>query len=117
METVLLAREADERSMIEDREFTNALILGPAVVSFVEDVSFVNNAIRVDPDAFFLEISAGRNVSGIIGLRRVTIKDCVIQNVSIAGPPHTIAELRERFLPQTAQGAPAPGGRPDPSSP
>lgn len=95
MESILLAREADERSLIEGRTFDNALILGPAIIAPLERFEMRECTWEgADIDSLFIEVSEGRTLVGVIGLNDVTFTRCRFQNVGVIGPRRTIEFLR-----------------------
>ncbi len=95
---VNIANETDTRGWIEHREFERAIILGPAVIVPLENVSFVSNEFAADLETLFIELPEDRGVVGMIGLRDVTFRDCRFENIGIAGTPESIARMREGFM-------------------
>ena len=94
---VKLADEVDEKGLIEKRTYEDRVILGPAMLVPIEDVTFDSNAFVVDPKGLFVEFPEGRPIQGGIGLRHVTFRRCEFRNVSIAGTPDIIAQVRAQF--------------------
>lgn len=94
---IRLAEEADEQGLIENQTYQDAVILGPAVVAPIEDVTLDSNRFLLDPKGLFLPVPEGAPIQGAIGLRHVTFRRCEFHNVAIAGTPQVIADLRAQF--------------------
>jgi hypothetical protein len=96
---VHIAQEAAGRrpSIIEHREYKDALIEGPAVLVPLEEVSFIHSSFDGDPESVFLEVPEGKTVLGVIGLRRVTFTNCEFRNIAIAGTKDAIDQFRAGF--------------------
>ena len=94
-EVVRIAELTVNTSLLEDLEFSNCRIIGPAVLVVLENVSMIG--CRWDApglDAVFWEVpTTRRTVVGAVGVRNVTFSACSFEGVGIAGPP----ELREAF--------------------
>lgn len=98
MDTVLLAREADKDSFVQDREFQNVVILGPAVIAPLEGIHIHGCTWEGDtknPDAIFIEVEDNRPLVGVVGLRNVQFTNCVFRNIGIVGPHATIEFFRK----------------------
>jgi hypothetical protein len=103
---VRLALEADADGLIEGRVYEDAVILGPAVLVPIEDVTLDFNRFVVQPEGLFLEVPEGQTIQGGIGLRHVTFRRCEFHNVAFAATAKVIAELRPKFeWPEEAQAA------------
>jgi len=94
---IRLADDADEQGLIEDRTYEDAVILGPAMLVPVGEVTLDSNEFLADPKGLFIEFPEGAPIQGGIGLRNVTFRRCEFRNVAIAGPPQLIAQLRAGF--------------------
>lgn len=103
-EIVEIAGEANRRSIIENAEWNGAIIVGPAVLAPLENVSFLNSTFDADADSLFIEVPEGRGIVGVIGLKNVTFNDCEFRNVGVAGTPASITKFREG-MESTAQEA------------
>ena len=91
MDSFLLAREADGRSLIEGRTFENALLLGPAIIAPLEHIEMHTCTWEApNPDALFIEVEEARQLIGVVGLRAVTFTSCTFRNVGVIGPRGTI---------------------------
>ena len=100
---VRLADEADESGLIEGRTYEDAVILGPAILVPIENMTLDSNTFLGDPNALFIEFPEGSPIQGGIGLRNVTFRRCEFRNVAIAGTPEVIARFRSQFeFPETA---------------
>jgi hypothetical protein len=93
-EVIRLAEVADRNSLIEDMEFDDCELLGPAIVAPLDHVEIDGASFDAPPDALLIEVAEDRLVVGVIGLRRVKIHNCRIRNVGIIGTPASIAEFR-----------------------
>ena len=97
-EIVNLASDViDARGYVEDRDFERALILGPAVLTFIENVRFVNSSFAGDPDSLFIEVPQGRRIQGVVALRNVRFQDCRFENIAFIGTPEVVARLRKEI--------------------
>jgi hypothetical protein len=98
-EVVRLAELAAKSSSIEDVEFDDCELLGPAVVAPLENLTIDGSNFDAPPEALFIEVEDGRYVVGVIALRNVTIRNCRIRNVAILGTRESIAAFRSGFEP------------------
>ena len=80
--------------MIENRSWDGAIIVGPAVLAPLQDVSILNSSFDAPAEGIFIEVSGDRPIVGVIGLRNVTINDCQFQNIGIIGTAESIAQFR-----------------------
>jgi hypothetical protein len=94
VEVVRLVDEAGVDSVIRDRIFEDALIVGPAVIALLDRVTMANSSFEGDPDSLFIEIQPERGVIGVIGLVNTTFNRCRFQNIGIIGIPEAIAQMR-----------------------
>lgn len=94
-EVVQIAQEANRRSLIENRRWDGALILGPAVLAPLGNVQISNSAFDALPEALFIEVPEDRPVVGVIGLQNVVFNDCEFRNVGIAGTAASIQTFRD----------------------
>jgi hypothetical protein len=92
-----LADEADENGLIVGKTYEDVVIRGPALLVPIEDVTFESNKFVVQPEGLFVVVPEGRPIQGGIGLRRVTFRRCELHNVSIAGTPEVIDQIRSQF--------------------
>jgi hypothetical protein len=97
LKQIRLADDADEQGLVERKTYEDAVILGPAMLVPMKDVTLDSNTFLGDPNALFIEFPDGASIQGGIGLRNVTFRRCTFHNVSIAGTPEVIAEIRSRF--------------------
>lgn len=95
MDIVRLVDRAGIDSLIDGQRFENALIVGPAVIAPLENVTVSNSSFDAPPEALFIEIAPGRRVVGVIGIRNTTFNRCEFRNVGIIAPPEAAALLRE----------------------
>src|SRR5580704_19450524 len=96
---VRLTDEADAEAWVADRTFEQSLILGPAVAAPTGGTGFIRCAFIGPPDSILIEIPAGRQVQGIVGLRNVIFTDCVFQDIAFLGAADTLASLRSAMEP------------------
>lgn len=96
-EVVQIAQEANRRSLIENRRWDGALILGPAVLAPLDNVQISNSAFDALPEALFIEVPEGSSVVGVIGIRNVIFNDCEFRSVGIAGTRASIENFRQGF--------------------
>jgi len=96
-EVVRIANEADRHSLIENARWEGAIIMGPAVIAPLNDVTITNSNWGAPTEALFIEIDEDRPVVGLIGLKNVTFNDCEFRNIAIAGTPDSIADFKQGF--------------------
>src|SRR5689334_20368117 len=78
-----LARDED---ILDGYTFLGCQLNGPAVLTFLNDVTFANNHLQGDRDALLWEIPASRgSIIGAIGIRNSTIDGCTLTRIGIAG--------------------------------
>jgi hypothetical protein len=100
---IRISDEVDENGLIEGQTYEDAVIVGPAIVVPLDDVTLDSNTWVIDPNGLFIEFPEGKSIQGAIGLRRVTIRRCELRNIAIAGTSDVIAQIRARFeFPETA---------------
>lgn len=87
----------DDNGLIEKRTFEDQIILGPAVLVPIEDVTLDSNTFVVKPESLFIEFPEGTPIGGGIGLKHVTFRRCEFHNIAIAGSSETITPLRAQF--------------------
>lgn len=97
MEIVRLADRVGFNSSIEDAKFVEALIVGPAVVVPLTNVSFHNCTFEGTLESIFIEIDPERPIQGLISLRTVIFERCEFRNVSIAATRDEVARGRARL--------------------
>jgi len=78
-------------SEIDGLKFSRCLLVGPAVVAFLDDVTLVNNNFAAPPGGLTIEVEADRALVGVLALRNAELTDCRLENVGIVG---TAAFLR-----------------------
>jgi hypothetical protein len=93
----------DRHDIIRDREFTDSLVQGPAVVLstgagvLFDSCNFTGRSGTEDfeatLDALLIVLPEGP-VTGLIGLDGVTFRNCSLENIGIAGTKSVIAEMR-----------------------
>jgi len=71
---VTLFEEADQDAWVSDRVFEDSIVLGPSVLAPFEAVAIEDSRIAGSISAALIEIPEGKNVQGVIGLRRVTFR-------------------------------------------
>jgi hypothetical protein len=97
LEIVNIAQEANRRSMIENRRWDGALILGPAVLAPLKDVQISNSSFDALPESLFLQVDEDRHLVGVVGVQNVVFNDCEFRNVGIVGTPASIAQFQQAF--------------------
>lgn len=95
MEVIRLIDRVSVRSLIENEDFENALIVGPAVIAPLERVTIADCSFDGDPTSLFIEVPENRFVLGVIGLRNVTFRKCEFRNVGIMGTALSVAQFRQ----------------------
>ena len=94
-EVVRIAELTVNTSLLEDLEFTNCRIIGPAVLALLGGVTIAHCGWDAPGiDAVFWEVPPERGVVvGAVGVARCTFSNCRFEGVGIAGP----RELREQL--------------------
>lgn len=99
-EVVRISELTVNTSMIEDLEFSNCRIIGPAVLAFLSDVTATHctwNAPSLE--AVFWEVPPERGpVVGVVGVNRCVFSNCVFENIGVAGPPEMRAVFEEGWI-------------------
>jgi len=93
-EVVRLPELADRRSLIENHQFEDCEVLGPAILVPLDHVDFGDVAFDAALDAVFYEIEGDRGMTGVIGLRRVSFRACRLRNVGVMATHEVIEKLR-----------------------
>jgi hypothetical protein len=96
---IKIADLADSRSLIEDRKFEGAEILGPAVLAPLEGVHIANSTFGGTFDSVFREVPEGQALTGVVGLRRVVFDGCRFINIGFVGTPEFILAAAGGFAP------------------
>ena len=113
---VQIAQEADWQGLIENRRFEGALILGPAVLAPLDNVSFSNCVFDAPPEALFVEVNEGRPAVGMVVLRNLVFEKCRFQNVALAGTRETLRPLQSTINQTTQPVSPEEGAGGIPSA-
>jgi hypothetical protein len=86
------------RTTIEDYEFVNCRILGPAVLIIRDSTITACSWDAPGLDSIFWEISPARlQVVGAVGVFRCLFSNCRFEGIGIAGPPEMRAMLEGGF--------------------
>ncbi|HSH60795.1 MAG TPA: hypothetical protein VK988_14395 [Acidimicrobiales bacterium] len=97
MKVVRLADEVDVLGYIQEREYEDALLVGPAILAPIERIAMAQTIFEGPPDSLFIEVEEGQRIVGAIGLVGVTFRRCRFDNVGVMGTAETIAFFRERL--------------------
>jgi hypothetical protein len=97
VDVVRLADRVGVNSLIENQEFVDALLVGPAVIAPLEGVEINECTFDGDAESLFIEVPEGKRVVGVIGLRNVKFRRCEFRNVAVAGTPLSIDRFRQGF--------------------
>lgn len=93
-DVIRIAEYTVNTSIIENMDFANCKIIGPAVLVPLGNTGFSHCSFPVSLDAFFWEIPAGRNhVVGAVGVLSCTFSSCKFEEIGIAGS----GDLRKTF--------------------
>jgi hypothetical protein len=98
-EVVRIAELTVNSSVLEDLQFSNCRIIGPAVLVLLGDVTIVHCSWDAPGiDAVFWEVPPERNfVVGAVGVARCTFSNCRFEQIGIAGPPELRTALERGF--------------------
>lgn len=94
-EVIRIAELTVNTSLIEDSEFVNCRIIGPAILGLLGGVT-ISYSTWVSPslDAMFWPVPPERNpVIGVVGVRNCTFSNCRFEEIGVAAPP----EMRAQF--------------------
>jgi len=84
--------------LIEDHEFVDCEIVGPAIVVPLDHVNINNVHFDAPPDALFYEVPPERTMVGVIGLRRVSIENCRMRQIGLMGTAESVAKLKQGLV-------------------
>ena len=92
---ITIAALAADTEILQDMEFTDCVLVGPAVLLMLDDVHIADSSLEgPDLDALFWEIQPGRSrVVGAIAIRNCSFVGCTFQRIGFAGP----ASMRALF--------------------
>jgi hypothetical protein len=85
--------------IIEDSDFVNCHLLGPALCAPLEEVAFLNCVFEGDIDAILWELPKPKQVVGAIGLRRCRFDGCKLSSIGLVGLPGLIQNFRAQLRP------------------
>lgn len=105
MDIVRLADRVGPNATIENAKFLDSLVVGPAVLLPIDDVTIHDCQFEGLPDSFLIEVPANQPVAGVIGLRSVVFERCVFRDVAIAGTSDGLAQVRASLTPAPPEGA------------
>lgn len=91
--------------MIENVEFDDCDVYGPAVVGLLQDVAIENCTFDAPPEHVFIEAAPDRPYLGIIGLNNVRLYGCRFHNVGLLGPPELLDIFRQAMTPADEPGS------------
>jgi hypothetical protein len=93
--TVRIVDDVDDESWIKDREYRDAVIVGPAVLLPSGGVKMERVAFSGEAASIFIELPPGKAVQGVVGLQNVTFTDCLFHDVAIIGTSEMLALYRQ----------------------
>jgi hypothetical protein len=93
---IRLAQIADDEATIEEAEFTDCDLLGPAVV-LVDETTVSECGWGGTPDSVFWPVREGRSIMGSLRLYRCVFKRCQFRNIGIVATPDDVAQMRREF--------------------
>jgi len=96
-EVVRIAELTVNTSILENLEFSNCRIIGPAVLVLLGGVSIIHPRWDApDLDALFWEVPPTRElVVGAVGVAHCTFSNCRFEQIGIAGPRELRAQIEE----------------------
>lgn len=98
-DVVRIAALTVNTSVIEDLEFSNCRIIGPAVLALLDGVSLIGCRWDApDLEAIFWEVPPSRpRVVGAVGVQRCVFSNCSFAEIGLAGPPDLRQLLQAGF--------------------
>jgi hypothetical protein len=98
-EVVRIAELTVNTSTLENMEFSNCRIIGPAVLVLLGEVNMLHATWDApDLDAVFWEVPPTREVVvGAVGVLRCTFSNCRFEQVGVAGRPELRAQMEQAF--------------------
>ncbi|TWH75353.1 hypothetical protein JD78_03909 [Modestobacter roseus] len=82
--------------VIRDVRFESCVIVGPAVLGLIDDVTLSGCRFNAPgPDALLWPVSASRGSVGAVGLVNVEFRNCELQRIGIAVPEEQIEQFRD----------------------
>ncbi len=96
---VRIAELTVNTSMLENYEFSNCRIIGPAVLVLLGNVHLLHCGWDAPGlEAVFWEIAPTREyVVGAVGVANCTFSNCRFEQVGIAGPSELRAQMEQAF--------------------
>ncbi len=82
-------------SFIEDVEFVDCEIYGPAIIAALGDVTIDNCDFDAPPEVLFIEAEPNRPYIGVIALKNVRFFECRFHNIGIIAPHETIEQFKQ----------------------
>lgn len=98
-EVVRIAELTVNTSSIENYEFSNCRIIGPAILALLGNVTIEHCGWDAPSlEAIFWEVPLARGpVVGAVGVRGCTFSSCHFELIGIAGPPELRIQLESGF--------------------
>jgi hypothetical protein len=98
-EVVRIAELTVNSSTLQDLEFSNCRIIGPAVLVLLDNVTIAHCSWDAPGfDAIYWEVPPERGfVVGAVGVARCTFSNCRFEQVGIAGPAALRGQLERGF--------------------
>lgn len=93
-EVIRLAEIADRRSLIENADFEDCEIHGPAVALPLAGGEISGCSFDGPVDAVFWEIAPERSYVGVIGMKNVSFRGCRFRNVGFVGTAEFVETAR-----------------------
>jgi hypothetical protein len=82
------------QDLLEGYEFTNCIIIGPAIFVAIGDTSILNSSFAGDSESIFWVVEPQRpHLIGAIGLKDCEFDGCRFDRVGFAGPAEMKASL------------------------
>ena len=85
------------RPLIQKRTIEDCEIRGPAMIGFLDGCTLHDLSFDVDKDAIFVEVTLGRQLSGVIGFENCTIRNCRLVAIGIIGTKPQIAQMEKAW--------------------
>ena len=81
-------------SVIDGKTVENTLLVGPAVVALIANVTMDTIQFDGSPESLFIVVPEGRWVQGVVGIRNSVFRNCRFQNIAFIGTQESIDHMK-----------------------
>jgi len=77
----------------------DSTVYGPAILAPLDGNSFDSIMFQTEAEGMLWEVTQGKRIIGVIGLRQCAFRRCTFDGIGIAGPSELIGKFREMVRP------------------